>query len=97
MQYLKVDVCAVTPFNIPLFRTSLPGDVGDFRKMAENLNIIFLVNHSFLMEHERYTIFDFSLSCTGEGNGNPHLAWRIPGMGEPGGLLSMGSHRIGHD
>ena len=24
------------------------------------------------------------------------LAWRIPGMGEPGGLLSMGSHRIGH-
>ena len=25
------------------------------------------------------------------------LAWRIPGMGEPGGLLSMGSHRIGHD
>ena len=25
------------------------------------------------------------------------LAWRIPGMGEPGGLLSMGSHRVGHD
>ena len=25
------------------------------------------------------------------------LAWRIPGMGEPGGLPSMGSHRIGHD
>ena len=22
------------------------------------------------------------------------LAWRIPGMGEPGGLLSMGSHRV---
>ena len=91
--------------------------------------------------------FHFSLSCTGEGNGNPlqcsclenprdrgawwaavygvrqsrtslsvftftfyflalekematHssvLAWRIPGTGDPGGLLSMGSHRIGHD
>ena len=30
----------------------------------------------------------------------PHssvLAWTIPGMGEPGGLLSMGSHRVGHD
>ena len=30
----------------------------------------------------------------------PHssiLAWRIPGMGEPGGLPSMGSHRVGHD
>ena len=25
------------------------------------------------------------------------LVWRIPGMGEPGGLLSMGSHRVGHD
>ena len=25
------------------------------------------------------------------------LAWRIPGMGEPGRLLSMGSHRVGHD
>ena len=25
------------------------------------------------------------------------LAWRIPGMGEPGGLLSMGSHRVRHD
>ena len=25
------------------------------------------------------------------------LAWRIPGTGEPGGLLSLGSHRVGHD
>jgi len=25
------------------------------------------------------------------------LAWRIPGMGEPGGLRSMGLHRVGHD
>ena len=31
---------------------------------------------------------------------SPHssiLAWRIPGTGEPGGLPSMGSHRVGHD
>ena len=43
--------------------------------------------------------FLFSLSCIGEGNGNPLrvLAWRIPGMGEPGELPSMGSHRVGHD
>ena len=30
----------------------------------------------------------------------PHssvFTWRIPGMGEPGGLPSMGSHRVGHD
>ena len=25
------------------------------------------------------------------------LAWRTPGTGEPGGLPSMGSHRVGHD
>ena len=40
--------------------------------------------------------FHFSLSCIGEGNGSV-LAWRIPGTGEPGGLPSMGSHRVGHD
>ena len=27
----------------------------------------------------------------------PVLAWRIPGTEEPGGLLSMGSHRVGHN
>ena len=43
--------------------------------------------------------FHFSLSCIGEGNGNHSstLAQRIPGMGEPGGLLSMRSHRVGHN
>ena len=25
------------------------------------------------------------------------FAWRMPGTGKPGGLLSMGSHRVGHD
>ena len=25
------------------------------------------------------------------------LAWKIPGMGEPDGLPSMGSYRVGHD
>ena len=25
------------------------------------------------------------------------LAWRTPGTGKPGGLPSMGSHRVGHD
>ena len=42
--------------------------------------------------------FHSSLSCIGEGNGNYSsvLAWRIPGTGEPGGLPSLGSHRVGH-
>ena len=40
-----------------------------------------------------------SLSFTGEGNGNPLQGSCLenPGKGEPGGLPSMGSHRVGHD
>ena len=40
--------------------------------------------------------FHFSLSCIGEGMATHSsvLAWRIPGTGEPGGLPSMGSHRV---
>ena len=47
--------------------------------------------------------FHFSLSCTGEGTESGKntrssvLAWRIPGTGEPGGLPSVGSYRVGHD
>ena len=43
-----------------------------------------------------YTVLDFYI---GEGNGNPlQCSWlENPRDGEPGGLLSMGSHRVGHD
>ena len=43
--------------------------------------------------------FHFSLSCTEEGNGNPLQCSCLenPRDGEPGGLHSMGSHRVGHD
>jgi len=43
--------------------------------------------------------FHFSLSCIGEGNGNPLQCSCLenPGTGEPDGLPSMGSHRVGHD
>ena len=34
---------------------------------------------------------------TRPNNHSSVLAWRIPGTGEPGGLSSMGSHRVGHD
>ena len=37
--------------------------------------------------------------CPGGGHGNPlyYLAWRSPWTQEPGGLQSIGSHRVGHD
>ena len=43
--------------------------------------------------------FPFSLSCSGEGNGSPLWCSCLenPRDGEPGGLLSMGLHRVGHD
>ena len=43
--------------------------------------------------------FHFSLSCIGEGNGNPLQCSYLenPRDGEPGGLQSTGSHRVGHD
>ena len=43
--------------------------------------------------------FHFSLSCIGEDNGNPLQCSCLenPRMAEPGGLPSMGSHRVGHD
>ena len=43
--------------------------------------------------------FLFSLSCIGEGNGSPLQCSCLenPRDGKPGGLLSMGSHRVGHD
>ena len=43
--------------------------------------------------------FHFSLSCIAEGNGNSLQCSCLenPRDGESGGLLSMGSHRVGHD
>ena len=41
--------------------------------------------------------FHFSLSCIREGNGNPLQSSCLENpTGEPGGLPSLGSHRVGH-
>ena len=44
-------------------------------------------------------LFHFSLSCIGEGNGNPFQCSCLenPRDGKPGWLLSMGSRRVRHD
>ena len=41
--------------------------------------------------------FHFHALAKAKANHSSVLAWRIPGMGEPGGLPSMGLHRVGHD
>ena len=54
-------------------------------------------------DFERVTLSDFTLTFhfhALEKEMAAHysvLAWRTPGRGEPGGLPSMGSHRVGHD
>ena len=53
---------------------------------------------SSVTSHQGQLVID--LAYCSEKAMSPHssaLAWRIPGTGEPGGLLSMGSHRVGHD
>ena len=46
------------------------------------------------------TVGQFLVNCWSPKEMTAHssvLAWRIPGTGEPGGLPSMGSHRVGLD
>ena len=54
---------------------------------------------SLRVGHDWATLLSFSLSCIGEGNGNPLQCSCLenPRTGEPGGLPSLGSHRVGHD
>ena len=46
--------------------------------------------------HDWATSLSFSLSCIGEGNGNPLQCSCLENPRDSG-LLSMGSHRVGHD
>ena len=63
---------------------SLMGYVHGVAKSRTRLNDFTLTFHCPALEKEMATHSSV-------------LAWRIPGMGEPGGLPSMGSHRVGHD
>ena len=59
------------------------------------------VNHGVAKNRTRLSDFTFTFhSYVLEKEMATHSsvhALRIPGTGEPGGLLSMGSHRVGHD
>ena len=49
-----------------------------------------------VIKMEKITLFRDRLEKE-MANHSSILAWRIPGTEEPGGLLSVGSHRVGHD
>ena len=55
---------------------------------------------SLPLSHQRSPLIktQFNLvNWTGSATHSSVPAWRIPGTGDPGGLPSMGSHRVGHD
>ena len=63
--------------------------------MCENLFLfVYREKKSLKSTHEYISIFSEE---EGSGTHSSALAWRIPGTGEPGGLPSLGSHRVGHD
>ena len=57
--------------------------------------------HGMAMSQTRLSDFTFTFHFhSSEKEMATHssgLAWRIPGTVDPGGLLSRGSHRVGHD
>ena len=59
------------------------------------------VVHGVPTSQARLSDFTFTFHCSALGKEmaihSSVLAWRIPGMGEPGGLRSMGSLRVRHD
>ena len=62
------------------------------------LRVLHWLPSNFYLSEESST-FTFHFHALEKEMATPSstLAWRIPGMEEPGGLLSMGSHRVGHD
>ena len=57
--------------------------------------------HGVAKSHTQLSDFTFTFHFPalekGMATHSSVLAWRIPGTGEPGGLPSMGSHRVGYD
>ena len=81
-------------YHIFFIHSSVDGYLGCFHVLAivnsaavnigVHVSVSILVSSGYILEKEMATHSSV-------------LAWRIPGMEEPGGLLSMGSHRVGHD
>ena len=53
--------------------------------------------HGVAKSRTRLSNFPFTFLEKEMATHSSVLAWRIPGTGKPGGLPSMGSHRVGHD
>ena len=61
------------------------------------LNLKCILMQDACLLHLNLLIFHFHALEKEMATHSSVLAWRIPGTVEPGGLPSMGSHRVGHD
>ena len=71
------------------------------RKTEDQISLLVAPVHGVAKSQRRLSDFTFTFHFHAlEKEIATHssvLAWRIPGTGEPGGLPSMGSHKVGHD
>ena len=74
---------------------------GIFLTQGLNLCLLHWKEDSLLLSHQGNLLYFLAPPTPPlekeKGTHSSIIAWRIPGTGKPGGLLSMGSHRVGHD
>ena len=70
---------------------------GTFLTQGSNPGLLHWQVDSLPLSHQEAFTFHFYALEKEMATPSSVLAWRIPGMGEPGGLPSAGSHRVGHN
>ena len=83
-QVVSFSILLVEPCNVNVDTFNVVPEVHGVAKSQTRLSDFTLTFHFHALEKEMATHSSV-------------LAWRIPGTGEPVGLPSMGSHRVGHD
>ena len=86
-------MCLLTLSVILIYYILLLHFCNSLQNIIKNISIskTLVLDRSSVQEVFIYSIIENITTHSGT------LAWRIPGIGEPGGLSSMGSHRVGHD